>query len=440
MEQGTGKTLTVLDIITERHRRCQVDLVIVLCPLSVLPVWVREIHKHVAVEHRVVTSWEMFEEYRLRFRRGQEDTLTFVVMNYEHARTRIKKMVRENYDAIIADEGHKIRNRDSAQSRAARRLARRSDYRFVLTGTPVGKDEIDLWAQMDFLDPDILGTFKQFKSRYLRSAGFMGKQHQIKSKTSRKKMLKAIKPFTYRVTKDQVLKDLPPFVDQELWFDLDKKHRRLYDKLREDSVVELNEGEIVAGLEITVAIKLHQMSGGWVKNDDGDTVEVGKSKLKLFEEFITDRPWANKVVIFTMFKAEMDAICEILKKQKLGYLVLRGGRKKEKSAGQVEKEFHEDPSKEVLVCQIQAGAAGLDFTPADMAIYYSLTRSWLDYDQSRARLHRNGQTRPVTYIHLLGQNTVDETILSALKEKHDIAKYVSTALKGTTNGKSKIRR
>ena len=436
MEQGTGKTLVSLGIVAERHDRGQVDIVYVLCPKSVVPVWVREIRKHMGLYPRVVTSWDEFDPYRLKYRKGKDERLIFVIMNYEHMIKRIKKIVRENSHMAIADECHKLSNRASAQSRGAHRIADRSDYRLGLTGTPMGNnEELDLWSQFKFIDSDVLGSrFGDFEDRFCRKGGWMGYKTVIRKRRV-KQIHKKIKPITFRVDQDDVL-DLPAEIPpQELFFELNAKQQKLYDKMETTAVIKVGENEdkyITSGLAVTTAMKLHQITGGSVKDNDGNTHFIGNSKLRVLEDFIKYKPYKNKFLIGTNFNGDVDQVSDLLSKLKIKHLILKGG--KESDAGTIEKQFHEDDKVKALICQIKAGSMGLDFTPADMTIFFSLPRSWRDFDQFKKRTRRNGQTRKTRYVYLLSEKTVDIDIYSSLQDNTDIAQNFTQSLKEKSNG------
>lgn len=167
---------------------------------------------------------------------------------------------------------------------------------------------------------------------------------------------------------------------------------------------------------MTKMIRLAQVTSGYVKNEDGDITEVDTSKAAVLSDLLEDLPISEPVVVFCRFHHDLDAVKQAAQ---------NAGRTPLELSGRTN-ELHEWQAGDdgsVLAVQIQAGGVGIDLTRACYAVYYSVGYSLSDYDQSLARVHRPGQTRPVTYYHLVARKTVDVSIYNALRERRDVIDY-----------------
>ena len=184
---------------------------------------------------------------------------------------------------------------------------------------------------------------------------------------------------------------------------------------------------------LTQLLRLSQCSGGFIRDDiKGEAEQVSSAKLEALEDIIDAcLDEGRKVVVFARFVPEIEGIEELLKTKKISYSLIYGATKDR--AEQV-KRFQENTSVKVFVGQLQTTGMGLTLTAANVAVFYSLDFSYANYEQSRARIHRIGQTEKCLYIHLIGKGTVDEKILHALKHKGDIANLMVDNWRQMLNG------
>jgi SNF2 family DNA or RNA helicase len=215
----------------------------------------------------------------------------------------------------------------------------------------------------------------------------------------------------YRVESGDVL-DLPDTLTVNLKCDLGREGRRLYDEMADQFVADVEGGQVTAGNALSRLLRLQQITSGYGRRDDGTDVEVDTAKGKVLEDLLTDIG-KEPVVVFCRFRHDLDVAHRAAAKAGLpSYEV--SGRRKDLA----------DWTGGVLAVQIQAGGLGLDLTLARYAIYYSLGFSLGDYNQSMARLHRPGQSRPVEYIHILASDTVDETVMDALARREAVIDHI----------------
>jgi len=429
MEQGTGKTLVAIGLMGLRSQSYGVKRILVVAPLSVIPFWKTELSRFANFTHMVVDLTGKKEEER-RAQLKAANGLVIALINYESSWRFYKGLVDWNAEMIVCDESQKIKRYKSKQSKAMHYLGDNAIFKLIMTGTPVTQSPMDIWSQYRFLKPKIFGdNFFRFRRRFAVMGGWQNKQ--IVSYRHVEELATRAHAIAYRVTKSDAL-TLPPQVDEELKIPLSSSGQRLYTKLKEEFAILLDSGAVVTvPIVLTQLLRLQQITGGFIKTNEGDIEEVDNTKLNELKQLLEDLPQGKKVVIFCRFVPEILAIAEMARKLQRKVITFYGATK---DRGAKIKTFQEDPTVTIFLAQVQTGSLGITLTAADTMIFYSTTFGYADYEQARARVHRVGQTATsVTYIHLLAKDTIDEDILAALREKRDVAEYIVDRLKrGTT--------
>lgn len=421
MEQGTGKTLAAIGIATHRYLQGQVKRLLIVAPKSVLPEWARQFEEHTDLNYQAVPL-DVPGKKKIEILENWEDVegINVVTINYESTWRIQKELTRWKPDMVILDESQNIKNGTTKQSKACRALGKVAKYRLILTGTPVSEKPLDFFGQYQFLDPTIFGnSFTRFRDRYARMGGFGG--YQILGYQNLEELSKKAHSISYRITKEEAL-DLPEEITQHLETDLDPKTRKAYREMEEHSLLDLGEDkQISAPIILTQLLRLQQIAGGFIKDEETEEViPVGTAKLNLWKETTGGLLDAGKkLVVFAKFTAEIEAMSDHLEEQGIKHVTLTGATKNRQH---VISSFQKDPETKVLIAQISTGGVGITLTAADTAIFYSTGYSLIDYEQAKARIHRIGQTKKVTYIHIVAKNTIDEVIVNALREKKDLAK------------------
>lgn len=295
----------------------------------------------------------------------------------------------------------------------------------ALTGTPVTQGPLDVFGIYRVIDPSIFGpSYYAFRNKYAVMGGYGN--HQVVSYRNLDDLIRKVHSVAYRVTKDECL-DLPPTVDQRLYCELEPEARRVYRAVARQSLAELGSGRVTAVNVLAKLLRLSQITGGFVGDESGEVREVSRAKLGLLAETLDDLLSAGKkVVVFARFLPEIAAIRRMLDGRGVEYGYIAGEVPMEQRGEEVRK-FQQGPECRVFVAQIQTAGLGITLTAADTMVFYSLSYSYADYDQCRARIHRPGQDKRCTYIHLLVRDTVDEKVLSVLAKKGDMAREVTDA-------------
>lgn len=439
MDMGTGKTLSTVAITGRRFLDGRIKRVLIIAPTSVCAVWPQEYAKFGDFPSRVAL---LLGDHAQRVRQlrwlcapvptGMEEPLRVAVINYESAwrLTDGKTDHLQEYraDMVVCDESQRIKSPTAKQSKAVWKLGDLARYRMILSGTPIQKDTRDIWSQYRFLDPTVFPmSYGSFQSRYAIMGGFEGRQY-IGARNV-EELTRKTHECGFRVKKEECL-DLPPKTFEDCPVELDVKTRQLYRTLQKQSIAELeNGGEVTANHVLVRMLRLQQLTGGFLVDDAGERHQVNTAKLDalrdIVESLVLDE--GKKLIIFSRFLAEMDAIQEMvgpmLRKERLS-MVRIDGSVKAKERGGIVTRFQTDPACRVFLGELDACAEGLTLTAAQTVVYYSVNWNYAKYQQSADRVHRIGQTGTCTYIHLVVPNTIDSKIMMALKTKEDLAKSV----------------
>lgn len=393
---------------------------LIVAPLSILGVWETEFAQFAAFDYAlaVLTGDSAKKADTLRHMNGT--ALQVAVVNYESAWRMEQELSVWGPDLIVCDEGHKIKTHNISASKAMHRLGAKAGYRLLLTGTLITNKAIDVFSPYKFLNPAIFGTsFYAFRSRYFDMVGY-GNHTPVLKKSMEAELSARLHSIAYRAAKADCL-DLPETTDIIRQVELEPAARKIYRSLVKESFAELASGEVTAPNVLTRLLRLSQLTGGFLGNDENAAVQqISSAKLSAMEDILESAvAEGQKLVIIARFLPEIRAICKELDGRGLRYACITG--EVQDRAAQVA-QFQNDPDVPVFVGQIATAGLGLTLTAASTMVFYSLDYSMSNYEQAKARIHRVGQRNPCTYIHLIAKGTVDEKVLTALRNKADLAK------------------
>lgn len=399
---GTGKTIPSLCRLLDLFKSGAIEDALVIAPKSALGAWERDI--------------ELFNELDREILRNG-----ITLINYDKVwRGEKKSPYFKKWGAIILDEAHYIKNRTSQRSKFILKIACEADYRYILTGTPISNGQLEnIWSLYCFLDPYLErgypysrifgGAYSVFQNRYC----ILNMYHKPSSYIHVSELQDIINEHSYRVKKVDCL-DLPDKLPDEI-IKVDQGDKALYKKLSTESAI--LEYEILAENPLSRLVKLRQLCSGHIKTETGEIIEVANNKIPILQEIIEGYEDDKKLVIFAEFKYSIGKISELLRKMKIRHVVLDGDQKDKK----IWRQFQEDKRIRVIVCQYQTANAGIDLFASDTIIYYEPTLRSTTLEQSRDRIHRTGQHRPCSYIHLLTKGTVEVDIYRALAGYSDFS-------------------
>lgn len=425
MDMGLGKSLTSIAIAGELYQENKIERVLVVCPTSIISVWEKEFIKFADYDYFVesIVGSTMIKRKEKLKSLCHKKGLKVAVINYEATWRMEKELNVYKPDIIICDESQKIKNPSAAQSKTLHRLGVKAKYKIILTGTPVQNSPMDVFSQWKFLDPNIFGvSFYAFRNRYAVMGGYYN--HQIIKYKNMDELTSKAHSVAYRITKGEAL-DLPEQIFLNRYCDLETSARKVYDTVMKESYAELMDGEITATNILTKLMRLSQIAGGHVKDDEGRMQVISKAKLNELKDIMEDVIIDNKkkLVVFARFIPEIESIKQLADEMKVEYSYITGEIKTD-DRGVMCDNFQNNENIKLFIAQIQTAGLGITLTAADTAVFYSLDFNYANYSQAIARTHRIGQKNTCTYINLISTETVDEKIIKALESKEDIAKNI----------------
>lgn len=409
-----------------------VKRVLVIAPASVVPVWPKEFDEYAdfPVICKTLLGNKKQRLENISGLTGCRKKLCVAAVNYESVwRDGIFEAL-QDYDAdlIVCDESQRIKTHDAKQSKAMHQLGDMARYKLILSGTPVQNNAIDIWSQYRFLDKTVFGdSYYAFRGRYAIMGGFNNKQ--IVGYKDLDGLIKKEHSIAFRITKEEAV-DLPEQTFEVRYVGMPAKERKLYEKIRKDSITELESGgKVTAATVLTKLLRLQQLAGDFLVKDGADKPEkVSTAKLDALKDIIIDYvvEGGRKLVVFARFIPEVDAILKLAEKilpKNRKAVALYGGIKKNERGGIVG-QFQTDPDTVLFVGQIDTAGTGITLTAADTCVYYSKNFNYATYEQSLSRIHRIGQRNRCTYIDLVVGDSVDEKINIALMKKENLAETV----------------
>jgi superfamily II DNA or RNA helicase len=394
------------------HKRDSLQALIVM-PASLTYNWYYEAKKYVPSLQSIIYTGPQ--------RKSAAPTLfTFdlVLTTYQTALSDMDILSRTKWKYIILDESHYIKNRESKIFKALSNL--QCEYKLSLSGTPIENSLSDLWSQMEFINPSILGTYPSFKKKYQDP---IQKQKDEQVLAALKKI---IDPYILRRTKRQVLSELPELIenihysemtpDQTSVFETEKSRARNF-------LLELDKGEQSSRIHVLSSIlRLRQIASHPMMADATYSGDSGKF-MDIIEHIDTVCKSGQKVLVFSSFVSMLTLISERLTDDKIDHLMLTGSDSSEDRIRNVER-FQRDEDIHVFLISLKAGGTGLNLTAAD---YVFILDPWWNpkiEEQAIARAHRMGQENNVNVIRFVSRNSIDEKIIKLQSTKRELAEHM----------------
>jgi SNF2 family DNA or RNA helicase len=296
-----------------------------------------------------------------------------------------------------------------------------------MTGSPVTKNPLDLYTQCYFLDPFHLdhASYYSFRNRYavMKTMHVRGRSIQVVSKFKNLSELSdTVKNFSDRVLKEDCL-DLPPKNFIKRYVTLTPDQKKVYDQMKKQAVAYLN-GKVTSTMTVlTQLMRLHQITCGHFTADDGSVQSVESNRLNELMSVLEETE--GKAIIWANYQMSVSEIIKrIIKEYGEDSYVHYYGLTSQEDRQDFIRKFQNDPKCRFLIGTPQTGGYGITLTQANTVIYYSNGYDLEKRLQSEDRAHRIGQKKTVTYIDLICENTVDEKIVKALRDKINIASEV----------------
>ena len=439
MEMGTGKSKVLVDNMSMLYDKGKIDGALIVAPKGVYTNWLsQEIPAHLVrhIKPKMVlwtatTSKAKDKEYQQLFKPDLD--LHILIMNVEAFSTKkgvefAYKFLRSHKTLMAIDESTTIKNPTAKRTKSILMLGRHAKYRRILTGSPVTKSPLDLYSQCAFLNENLLdhSSYYSFRNRYARMVdrNFGGRRVQIVASYQRLDELEDIlKAFSYRVQKVDCL-DLPKKIYMNRVVELTKDQKEAYATMKSAALALLKGKMSTAPHVLTQLMRLHQITCGHLKSDDGKITNFKHNRIEELIDVIDEME--GKVIIWANYVHDIKEITAALEDEYgEGCVVQYYGEVSSEDRQKAIKEF-QDPNSNVkyFIGNTQTGGYGITLTAASNVIYYSNSYDLEKRLQSEDRAHRIGQHKPVTYVDLIAEKTVDEKIIKALRKKINIASTI----------------
>ena len=439
MEMGTGKSKVLIDNMSILYDKGHINGALIIAPKGVYKNWFdSEIPTHMA-DH-IEKTMVLWESSAGKSKEKELDTLFkssydlhILIMNVEALSTKKGKQFAEKFlschkTLMAIDESTTIKNPGAIRTKTIIDLGRNTKYKRILTGSPVTKSPLDLFTQCAFLDPWLLDhqSYYSFKTRYAitKQINVSGRMVQIVvGYRNLGELSEKLKPFSHRVLKDDCL-DLPPKTYMKRTIQLSEEQSKVYKQMKEIALATLNGKLTTTHNVITQLMRLHQITCGHFKSDDGVTQTLKSNRLDELMDVLSEME--GKAVIWAHYRYDIEVIVEAIKKEYGDKSVVTYYGDTSTDDRQKAIKLIQDPKSEVrfIVGTPQTGGYGITLTGASTMIYYSNGYDLEKRQQSEARIDRIGQEKHMTYIDIIAEGTVDEKIVKALRTKVNIATEV----------------
>lgn len=415
-DMGLGKTLQALSYL-HYYKKTKGKLnALVVCPTTLMFNWENEIKKFTpGITYYIHHGGERTRD-KNKFVESE-----IVITTYGTLRSDIKLLVDIPFDYVVLDESQAIKNPASKVTKAAGLLNSRN--RVCLSGTPLQNNTFDIFAQMNFLNPGMLGSIEFFRQEFSIPIDKLGEQDR------KDHLRKLLFPFILRRTKEQVAKDLPPKVETILYCEMDEDQRSIYDAYRNDfrdKILGTIESQGIQRSQLTILqglMKLRQICDSPAILNETEKFPNHSIKLEEIGRELTENIGNHKALIFSQFLGMLALIKEKLKILEVDFEYFDG------STTAIEREraiqrFQNDDNCRVFLISLKAGGVGLNLTAAD---YVYIVDPWWNpavEQQAIDRTHRIGQTKNIFAYRMICKDTIEDKILQLQDRKRVLARDI----------------
>ncbi len=413
-DMGLGKTIQALSTLQLYKEKQKTMSVLVVCPTTLMFNWENEIKKFTPqLTHLIHHGGERQRNKKIF---SQYDV---VITTYGTLRSDIKFMMENEFDYIVLDESQAIKNPQSKVTKAACLLNAKN--RLCMSGTPLQNNTFDIYAQMNFLNPGMLGSVEYFRNEFATPIDKFGEKEQ------KDHLRKLLFPFILRRTKEQVAKDLPEKTETILFCEMEEEQRTIYDAYRNDyrdKILGVISEQGIDRSQLTILqglMKLRQICDSPAIMNEAEKLPNVSVKLDELAREITENIGNHKALVFSQFLGMLGLIREKLTEIGVKYEYFDG------STSAVDREkaiqsFQQNDDVRVFLISLKAGGVGLNLTAAD---YVYIVDPWWNpavEQQAIDRTHRIGQTKNIFAYRMICKDTIEDKILQLQEKKRALAK------------------
>lgn len=433
---GTGKTLMMLRYIQDKKFK----RVLILATNKGINVWKDEIEartvdgiKYVVDDNRLTVK-----EQAQKVKEADSPVVYLLTYNRVWRPELLEALGKHQWDAIIADESHKIKAHNSKTSKAVYKLARRIQYVWGVTGTTLTNNPLDIFGQARFVDdtlfdfddaPVLLNSFTRFRDYFCHLYMLQPGVYIINGYKNLERYIAELDKFVYRVDSDAVL-DLPPEQHIVTRIKLSADLMRKYNAFKKEAIIEFDAGVLTATNVLVKTTRLHQLVGGSVPTDNSrwtNSYWTHSEKLEALLDLVEEIPQHEPVVIFALYSAEIAQMLDKFSDKVWGGVSALSGKY------DTLKEWQQGKTR-ILLVQAQTGAESIDLSRAAYTVFYSFSYSMGDYLQALRRTRRprkdGTKAQRIVYYHLHAEGTIDEVIYRAITDKRNVAESILKHIQG----------
>jgi non-specific serine/threonine protein kinase len=413
-DMGLGKTVQALSYMLHYCREHEGMNALVVCPTTLMYNWENEIKKFTSdlsyyIHHggTRTRNKKIFEEKNI------------IITTYGTLRSDIKLFTETSFDFVILDESQSIKNPQSKVTKAACLL--KAKNRLCLSGTPLQNNTFDLYSQMNFLNPGMLGSVEFFRNEFSTPIDKFGE------KDKKDHLRKLLYPFILRRTKEQVAKDLPEKTETILFCEMEEEQQRIYDAYRNDyrsKILGAIDEQGIDKSQLTILqglMKLRQICDSPAILNEPEKYENHSIKLDELAREITENIGDHKALVFSQFLGMLALIKQKLIELEIPFEYFDGSTTAPERERAIQR-FQNDDSCRVFLISLKAGGVGLNLTAAD---YVYIVDPWWNpavEQQAIDRTHRIGQTKNIFAYRMICKDTIEDKILQLQDRKRALAK------------------
>lgn len=412
MAMGTGKTRCAIELAKHRQRR--IDHVVWVCPVALKTTIAEEWRKHTGL---AADQIRVFDD-RTTERTVRDNAVVWIVgleslSSSDRVALALNALITER-TFVAVDESTGIKGHRARRTERLTHMAERARYRLIMTGTPMTQGVEDLFAQMRFLSPTILG----YRSWYSFAANHLEYSKQFRGKIVRAHntglLAAKIAPYAYQVGKDCL--DLPPKLHKPWRFDLTNEQRRAYSEAKQTLFFDLPYEEVSSYQIYLLFNALQQIVCGYWKHPVRGLECYSHARLDLLSFVVERIPADEKIIVWAKYLHCIDEIADALHDQ--GGVARWDGRMSERERDAEIARFRDDAR--FFVATPATGGYGLTLNEAHHVVFYTNSFKYAERIQAEDRCHRYGQQQPVTYHDLIAHGSIDERIQTALARKENV--------------------
>jgi SNF2 family DNA or RNA helicase len=422
-DMGLGKTLQTIAFLLHKIEEQPTDQHLVVAPASLLYNWQKELEKFAPEITAVVFHGAGRDEVELKDAKNK-----IIITSYGTLRQDVELLQTIPWNTVVIDESQNIKNPSAQITKATWQLVAKT--KIALSGTPVMNGTGDLFSQMHFLLPGLLGSNEFFRREYAIPIEQKGDAEKAEA------LQKLIRPFVLRRTKEQAAPDLPAKTESILWCEMDTDQRAAYESIKENVrgnvLMEINENGLNKGKMSVLAglMKLRQICNSCELVNDEDVFAYDSIKTKvLIDELKTIIP-QHRALVFSQFTSMLDLLERDLQKEGIKYIRLDGQTKISERQELVTQFQHEESDVAVFLLSLKAGNAGLTLTKADYVFLFDPWWNTAVENQAIDRTHRIGQQSQVFAYRMICKDSIEEKIMKMAAGKKKLAEDLITAEEG----------